>query len=99
MSKQHFFLKLNPCRPDFAQTMTDAEKNIMHQHAAYWKSHMNAGTVLVFGPVLDPKATYGIGLVAVDDEEQLNAFIGQDPARKINQYEYYPMLAVVLQTL
>jgi len=95
MNKQYFALKLNPSRPDFAQTMTEEERAIMQQHAAYWREHMNKGNVLVFGPVLDPNAVYGLGIVAVDDEQQVKDFIAGDPANTINSYEYYPMLAVV----
>jgi uncharacterized protein YciI len=95
MNKKYFVLKLNPSRPDFAQTMTDEEKSIMQQHVVYWKERMDLGKVLVFGPVLDPDAVYGLGIVAVDDEQEVKEFIAGDPAYKINSYEYYPMLAVV----
>ena len=95
MSKKYFVLRLNPRRPDFAQTMNEEEKSIMQQHAAYWREEMSKGKVVVFGPVLDPYGVYGLGIVAVDDEQQVNAFIEGDPASKINSYEYHPMLAVV----
>lgn len=95
MNKKYFALKLNPCRPDFAQTLTDEEKSIMQQHSMYWRRHMNEGRVVVFGPVLDPSAVYGLGVLAVDDEQEVKDFIAGDPAGKINSYEYYPMLAVV----
>ncbi|MGZ3750173.1 MAG: YciI family protein [Mucilaginibacter sp.] len=90
----HYFLKLNPCRPTFAQDMTDAERAIMQQHVAYWTEQMNRGTVIVFGPVLDPEAVYGIGVVEFENEDQLQEMIKNDPAANINQYEYYPMRAV-----
>lgn len=95
MNKKYFALKLNPCRPDFAQTLTDEEKSIMQQHSMYWRRHMHEGRVIVFGPVLDPNAVYGLGVLAVDDEQEVKDFIAGDPAAKINSYEYYPMLAVV----
>lgn len=95
MNKQYFALYLRPSRPDFAQTMNDEERAIMGQHLAYWTEHMNKGNVIVFGPVLDPQAVYGLGVVAVDDETQLKDFMDNDPAAKINRYEYYPMQAVV----
>lgn len=91
----HYFLKLNPVRPTFAMDMSDAERAIMQQHVAYWGDLMNKGRVVVYGPVMDPKAVYGIGVVEVDDEEQLKEFIANDPAATINSYEYYPMRAVV----
>jgi uncharacterized protein YciI len=95
MDKKYFALRLNPSRPDFAQTLTDEERSIMQQHAAYWREHMSKGKVIVFGPVLDPNAVYGLGIVAVDGEDEVKDFIAGDPANKINSYEYYPMLAVV----
>lgn len=95
MNKKYFALKLNPSRPDFAQTMTDEERSIMQQHVVYWTERMNQGKVLAFGPVLDPRAVYGLGIVAVDDEQEVKDFIAGDPANKINSYEYHPMLAVV----
>lgn len=95
VNKKYFALKLNPSRPDFAQTMTDEEKSIMQQHTAYWKNYMDQGKVVVFGPVLDPNAVYGFGILAVNDEQEVNDFIAGDPANKINSYEYFPMLAVL----
>ena len=95
MSKKFFALKLVPSRPDFAQTLTDGERAIMQEHASYWRDHMSKGKVIVFGPVLDPNAVYGLGIVSVDDEQEVKDFIAGDPANKINSYEYYPMLAVV----
>jgi hypothetical protein len=59
--------------------MTDDERTIMQEHAAYWKSYMDKGMVHVFGPVLDPKGVYGFGVVSVDDEQQLKEFINNDP--------------------
>ena len=94
MDKKYFALKLLPCRPDFVQTMTNEEKMIMQQHAAYWKEFMDKGMVVVFGPVFDPKGVYGLGILAVDDEQQVNEFIEKDPAVKINTYEFYPMMAM-----
>lgn len=93
--KKYFALKLIPSRPDFAQTMTDEERAIMQQHVAYWRDFMNQGKVIAFGPVLDPKSVYGLGIVAVAEEEEVKALIAGDPANRINSYEYYPMLAVI----
>lgn len=60
--KKYFALKLLPNRPDFAQTMTPDERAIMQQHVAYWKTYLDKGMVLAYGPVLDPAATYGLVL-------------------------------------
>ncbi|HSZ32617.1 MAG TPA: YciI family protein [Puia sp.] len=93
--KKYFALKLIPPRATFGQDMTQDERNIMIQHSAFWKSFMNEGSVVVFGPVLDPNGVYGLGIICVDNEEQVKDFISKDPANGLNRYEYYPMLAVV----
>ena len=60
----HFFLKLIAPRPSFANDMNEQEKTLMQQHFIYWKERQDAGEVLVFGPVLDPKGPYGWALSA-----------------------------------
>jgi uncharacterized protein YciI len=95
MEKRYFVLHLLPCRPDFAFTMTEEEKAVMQQHIAYWTEKMNQGKVVAFGPVLDPKGPYGLGIAAADSEEEIAEFIQHDPASKLNKYEYFPMRAVV----
>lgn len=44
---------------------------------------------------MDPKGPYGLGIVSVDNEQELKDFITNDPAGKINKYEYFPMKAIV----
>ena len=95
MDKKYFALYLLPSRPDFAQTMTEDERSIMMKHVAYWTELMNKGKVVAFGPVLDPKEVYGLGIIAVEDEQEVREFISNDPAATINRYEYFPMNAVV----
>jgi uncharacterized protein len=95
MEKKYFVLHLLPSRPDFAQTMTDEERAIMMKHVGYWTEIMNRGKVLAFGPVLDPKQVYGLGIIAVDSEDEVKEFIANDPASTINRYEYFPMRAIV----
>ena len=95
MDKKHFVLYLLPSRPDFAQTMTDEERAVMMKHVGYWTEMMNEGKVLAFGPVMDPKEVYGLGIVSVQDEQEVKDLIANDPAAKINRYEYFPMKAIV----
>jgi len=95
MEKQYYVLHLLPSRPDFATTMTEEERAIMLQHVAYWTELLKQGKVYAFGPVMDPKGIYGLGIVGVDNEQEIKEFIANDPAAKINRYEYYPMRAVV----
>ncbi len=95
MEKKYYFLKLVPKRADFAQTMSEEERDIMLRHVAYWKDYLDKGVVVVYGPVIDPEGVYGIGVVGIENEKQLNDLIENDPAGKINDYEFYPMKAVV----
>jgi uncharacterized protein len=98
MEKKYFVLHLLPSRPDFAQTMTAEERAIMMKHVAYWTDIMNLGKVLAFGPVLDPSEVYGLGIISVGSEQEVEDLIANDPASKINRYEYFPMKAVVPAT-
>jgi uncharacterized protein len=95
--KKHFVLKLIPPRPTFAEDMTEKERNIMKQHAAYWKDKADQGIALVYGPVIDPKGTYGLGIIEVDNEDQALTFTADDPSVKfgLNTIEIYPMLAIL----
>jgi uncharacterized protein YciI len=96
--RKYYSLKLIPPRLDFAQTMSGQERAVMQQHLAYWADLMQKGIALVYGPVLDPKGTYGLGIVAVEDEEQVRHITLHDPAAQINKYEYFPMLAIVRES-
>jgi len=93
MAKQHFFLKLIPPRATFTVDMTNEERLVMQQHVNYWKPYVDSGVVLVLGPVLDPKGGFGIAIVGVDNEFQLETLIANDPANGLNSYEIYPIRA------
>jgi hypothetical protein len=95
MDKQFYVLHLLPSRKDFAATMTDEERSIMLQHIEYWRHFLQQGKVYAYGPVMHPDGVYGLGIVAVDDEAELKQMIDNDPAGKINRYEFFPMKAVV----
>jgi uncharacterized protein YciI len=71
--------------------MTNEEKLVMQHHVNYWKPYVDNGIVLVLGPVLDPKGGFGIAVIGVEDEKQLETLIANDPANGLNSYEVYPM--------
>lgn len=52
--KKHFFIKLNPPRPSFAQNLTEEEIQVMQEHSDYWRDLQAKGYVIVFGLVFDP---------------------------------------------
>lgn len=95
MEKKHYCLYLNPPRPTFFMDITPEEREIMGRHAAYWAKLMEEGLVIAYGPVLDPAGAYGMGIVEVESDEQLQEFMANDPANGLNKYEFYPMKAVV----
>jgi uncharacterized protein YciI len=74
-----FVLRLKAPRPNFAQNMTDAEREIMNRHAAHWSPYLDRGDMVVFGPVLTDEDSYGLAVVETDDEQALREFAAQDP--------------------
>src|SRR5881398_2698163 len=74
-----FVFRLKAPRPNFALDMTDEEREIMGRHAAYWQPLVEAGRMVVFGPVLDDTGSWGLGVVEADDEDELRKFAAGDP--------------------
>lgn len=52
----------------------------MGRHAAHWKPYLDAGQMVVFGPVLDGTGSWGLAVVEAEDEAELRAFAAGDPA-------------------
>ena len=52
----------------------------MQEHFAYWLSLLEQRKVVVVGPVLDPKGTYGIAVFEVEDEALAENLAENDPA-------------------
>ncbi len=91
---KYFFCRLNPPRPDFVQTITPAEGQLMQEHGAYWKQMMDRGLVAAFGLVGDPKGPYGIGILTLEDDGDPQALTSEDPTIKARvgfSYDIYPM--------
>jgi uncharacterized protein len=100
MAKQYFLLKLVAPRPTFATDITDAELRVMQEHGAYLKGYVEKGTVIVMGPVLDPKGSWGVAILEVDSEDEVRAIIAQDPTILSGlgfRYEVYPMLRAMVR--
>jgi len=83
----HFFLKLIPPRPTFADDMSEAERGIMQRHVGYLAGLLASGTGVAFGPVMDPAGVFGMGIV----EAAARAITANDPASAVARYEIYPM--------
>lgn len=94
MEKKNFFVTLTPPRTTFVTDMSDEERNIMNQHVIYWRSLLEKGIAIAFGPVMDPKGPFGMAVVEVDDVEQLNKIVAGDPANGLQKFATFPMRAV-----
>jgi len=74
-----FVLRLIAPRPNFAQTLTDSEREIMNSHAAHWGPYLERGDMVVFGPVLTEDDSFGLAVVETNDEHALREFAAEDP--------------------
>ena len=74
-----FVLRLIAPRSNFAQSLTDSEREIMNRHAAHWRPYLERGNMVVFGPILTADDSYGLAVVETDDEQALREFAAQDP--------------------
>ena len=75
--------------------MTPNERTIMLAHRAYCDVWQAQGKVVVFGPVMDPKGVFGMGVVGVEAEDEIKQLIADDPATSLVLGEYFPMTAVL----
>ena len=79
--------------------MTPDERRVMGRHVAYWSEKAVRGIAVAFGPVMDPKGVYGIGVYNVTDESEINEILKHDPANGLLQYEFFPMPRAIVGTL
>lgn len=89
-----FFCKLVPPRKTFAQDLSAEEAELMRRHVEYWRSRMEVGKAVTFGPVADPAGSYGICIIEVDDEAAATNLTDADPVIRNGagfRYEIYPM--------
>ncbi len=93
-----FVYRLLPPRPTFAQDMTADERGVMQSHSAYLRGLAAKGEAVAFGPVLDPKGSWGVGIFQVESEARMNEIASRDPAILSGRgfaYEILPMAALV----
>ena len=75
-----FVFRLSAPRPTFALDLSDAERAIMGRHAAHWQPLVEAGRMVVFGPIMDGTGSWGLGVVEADDETEIRSHAADDPA-------------------
>jgi hypothetical protein len=94
-----FVFRLNTPRATFPGDITPAEREAMNRHAAYWMDYVKAGTVIAFGPVMDPKGSWGMA-VAQTDPETAKTLTAADPVILADlgfSYDILPMPSLVLR--
>ncbi len=94
-----FLCKLIPPRPTFPMDMSEFEKSAMQKHIVYWTELAEKGTAIAFGPVADPGGAWGVVIVEVENESNLDAISRNDPAITSGigcRFESYLMPQIVL---
>lgn len=94
----HFFAKLHGPRTTFPADITPEEMALMKAHSDYWREQMRKGYVVVFGPVRDPAAAYGVLVMQLPDGIAAASLINDDPVIKADcgfRFECHPMHAVL----
>ena len=94
MEKKNFFVTLTPPRVTFPYDMSNDEREIMKRHVAYWHNLLDKGFAIAFGPVMDPNGPFGMAVVEVDSQDQVNEIVAGDPANVLHKFETFPMRVV-----
>jgi uncharacterized protein YciI len=71
---------LRPVREEMAFEPTEDEQRIVSDHYAYLVGLRDAGKLVVAGPSIVEGDTFGIGVLDVDDESEVQAIVAADPA-------------------
>ena len=95
-----FVFRLIPPRASFALDLTPEERALMDRHSDHWDPMVDAGRVVVLGPVMDGSGSWGLGVVEAEDEEEIRAFAAADPAVAdgMLRLEFGPMLTGFVRT-
>ena len=76
--------------------ITPEEMSVMQVHAQYWRGLLERGIAVAFGPVLEPKESWGVALLYAEDQAAADAIAAEDPASKAGmRIEVYPMANLV----
>ena len=95
-----FLLRLVPPRATFPDDMSAAENAAMAQHFAYWSEKARERTAVVYGPVRDSQAVWGLAVIEVADEESAREVVAADPIIRSGlgfSYDTLPMLNAVVR--
>lgn len=96
----YYCTKLLAPRATFPADMTPAEAQLMQAHAAYWRTLMDRGLAVAYGPVMDPRGTHGLGILELPDDADPCALLAEDPIIKAGlgfTAEAHPMPRAVVR--
>ena|SRR5262245_50745864 len=96
---KYFLCRLLPPRPTFAQDMDAREAEAMKRHVAYWAELAEKGIAIVIGPVADPKGVWGVAILELEEDMDVQALTANDPAILAElgaSYEILPMPRAVI---
>lgn len=71
----------------------------MMRHAGYWQEQIKRGNTILVGPVADPNGSFGVGILRLEDPNDLAALVANDPAILANagfRSEVFPMPRIML---
>jgi uncharacterized protein len=88
---------IRPPRATFMDDASPAEEQVMHDHFAYLKGLLDAGTLILAGPSLDPP--FGIIVFEAESEDEARRLIEADPsvAAGVQTPELHPFRASLLR--
>jgi uncharacterized protein YciI len=92
---KHYLCRFRPPRVDFTKTMTAEEAALFSAHGQYLQTLLKDGKVIAHGPVADPAGGWGLSLFEIDDGDDLESLLAQDPmisARIGASYESFTMV-------
>jgi uncharacterized protein YndB with AHSA1/START domain len=95
-----FFCRLDGPRPTFPKDMTEREATLMKEHVAYWQDQTRRGKAVVFGPVADPKGTWGLGIIQAESDDELRALQAADPVIRSGlgfRYDTLPFIQAIVR--
>ena len=84
----HYVYRLIPPRPTFDQDMSAGERAVMDEHVVYWGGLLEAGHVVVYGPVRDGTGAWGLGVLHAESEEAALGMVLGDPAIRSGMVSY-----------
>jgi uncharacterized protein YciI len=96
----YFVCKLLPPRSTFPGDMTAEEGALMGAHMAYWAELAATGKAVVVGPVADRAGFWGLAVVEVEAEADVQAIVANDPVTRDGsgfRYEVHPMPQALLR--